>query len=328
MKPIVAHLSAAVLIGTAGTCIAKPVPINGFAAKVNGKVITKSELDESMRFTKMAYQRMPPSAERTKALESLKKDTLETLIERELILSEFDKRGGVVKPEMVDDNVNTIIREDFGGDRSELLAELKRQGTTLEKFREMQEKRIAVRYMRGSQIGSIPVAAPNDIKKFYDENPKLFRDAGFIRLRTITLAKRPADGDMESQQKLVQEIHGKLKGGADFGTLAKTYSIDSAADNGGDRGTIGRDTQELRPDLVALAFTLQAGEVSPVHSDQVDEGFYYIMKVESRKLGKRAPLSDPKIRDAIEKRLMGEQRKEAQDRWLDRLKKTAIIRRY
>ena len=37
---------------------------------------------------------------------------------------------------------------------------------------------------------------------------------------------------------------------------------------------------------------------------------------------------DEKVREAIEKRLLGEQRKEAQDRWLARLKKTAIIKRY
>ncbi len=325
MRSPLAHLSVAVLFGTAALCFAKPVPINGFAAKVNGKVITKSELDESMRFTKMAYERMPPSAERTKLLNNLRKDTLESLIDRELILSEFDKRLGVVKPEMVDDDINTIIREDFDGDRSKLLAELKRQGTTLEKFRDMQEKRIAVRYMRSSQIGGVPVATPNAIQKFYDDNPELFRDEGFIRLRTITVAKSPPDGDAEAQKNLVEEIHRKLKGGADFGTLAKTFSLDSAADKGGDRGTISRDTQELRPDLVALAFAQKTGEISQAHQDQA---FYYIMKVESRKLGKRAPLSDPKVRDAIEKRLMGERRKEAQDRWLERLKKTAIIKRY
>jgi len=231
----------------------------------------------------------------------------------------------VVKPELVDGDINTIIREDFGGDRSKLIAELKRQGTTLEKFREMQEKRIAVRYMRSSQIGDVPVATPKAIQKFYDENPNLFRDEGFIRLRTITLAKATAEGDMEGPKKLVEEIHQKLKAGADFGTLAKTYSLDSAADKGGDRGTIGRNTQELRPDLVALAFAQKTGEASEIHQDQA---FYYIMKVESRELGKRAPLSDPKVRDAIEKRLTSEQRQEAQDRWLDRLKKTAIIKRY
>lgn len=325
MRSFVAALSAAFLAGSAAISFAKPVPINGFAAKVNGSVITRSELEDSMRFTRMAYERMPPSAEQKKLLDSLRKDTLESLIDRELILSEFEKRGGVVKPEMIDDDINTIIREDFEGDRAKLLAELKRQGTTLEKFREMQEKRIAVRYMRSSEIGAIPVATPKAIQKFYDDNQELFREPGFIRLRTITMAKATPDGDTEGPKKLVGEIHKKLKDGADFGTLAKTYSLDSAAEKGGDRGTIGHDTQDLRPDLVALAFAQETGEVSEVREDQA---FYYILKVESRELGKRAPLSDPKVRDAIEKRLMGEQRQEAQDRWLQRLKKTAIIKRY
>ena len=325
MRKPTAHLSALVFLGISSMAIAKPVPINGFAAKVNGKIITRSELNESMKFTKMAYQRMPNGAEKTKILNSLRKDTLDSLIDRELILSEFEKKGGQVKPEMVDDDVNAIIRNDFEGDRKKFLAELKRQGMTIEKFRELQEKRIAVRYMRGSQIGDIPVPTPSEIKSYYDSNTDLYRDAGFIRLRTMTLPRTDENGDAEAQEKLVNEIHTKLKNGADFGTLAKTYSIDSAAENGGDRGTIGPDSEDLRPDLVALAFRQKAGEISPIYPDQA---FYYIMKVESRKLGKRAPLSDPKVRDDIEKRLLSEKRKEAQDRWLDRLKRTAIIKRY
>ena len=65
--------------------------------------------------------------------------------------------------------------------------------------------------------------------------------------------------------------------------------------------------------------------ISPILPDQA---FYYILKVESRKPGKRAPLSDPGVRDKIEKQILGEKRKAAQDRWLERLKKTAIIKRY
>ena len=132
-------------------------------------------------------------------------------------------------------------------------------------------------------------------------------------------------GDAAAQEKLVNEIHKKLLAGADFGTIAKNHSIDSAASNGGDRGVIGRGTEELRKDLVAIAFQQPTGKVSKIFPDQA---FYYILKVESRQPGKRAPLGDPKVRDAIEKRLLGEQRKEAQDRWLARLKKTAIIKRY
>ena len=313
------------LVLTTITASAKPTPINGFAAKVNGKIITKNELNESMKFRRLMISRIPDSKERSKQMSSLEKETLESLIERELIISEFDKRGGVVKPEMIDEDVRKIIRDEFGNDRSQFIAALKKEGTTIEKFRKVQEQRIAVNYMRSSEIKTNPMVSPTEIKKFYDTNTDLFREEGFIRLRTLTMSKQGTDGDIEAQKKLVAEIHAKLKAGADFGTLAKTYSIDSASVNGGDRGTIGRGTEELRRDLVGLAFMQETGQISQVHQDQA---FYYIMKVESRKPGARAPLTDPKVREAIEKRLLSEKRKEAQDRWLERLKKTAIIKRY
>lgn len=317
---------AAVLVLSLPAALAKPVPINGFAAKVNGRIVTISELNETIKYAQYRLSQAPPSAERTKLLNNLRKDTLEGLIERELILSEFDKRGGVVKPEMIDEEINRIIRgEPYNNDRSKFLASLKEQKTTLEKFRELQSKRIAVRYMRSTQLNDIPVAAPNEITAFYEKNPDLFRAEGFIRLRTITLSQTTAEGDIDGQKKLVEEIHNKLKNGSDFGTLAKAYSIDSAAPKGGDRGTIGRDTEELRKDLVALAFEQPTGTISRIHQDQA---FYYIMKVESRKPGKREPLSNPKVRSAIEKQLQSDKRVEALNRWLDRLKKTAIIKRY
>ena len=309
--------------------IAKPVPINGFAAKVNGRVITKSELNESIKFAQMRLRYVRPSAEKTKLVKNLRKDTLEGLIERELLLSEFKKRGGQVKPEMIDDEINRIIREKpYLNDRSKFLADLKKQGTTIAKFRELQEKSIAVRYMRSTQLTDIPVATPTEIKKYYDDNPTKFRDAGFIRLRTITLPKKGADGDAEAAAKLAKEIHTKLVNGSDFGTLAKTYSIDSAAANGGDRGTIGPDTQDLRKDLVDLAFMQPTGSISQLHQDLGETGFYYIMKVESRKLGKRSPLSDPQVKKKIEKAIREKKRSEALDRWLERLKQEAIIKRY
>jgi peptidyl-prolyl cis-trans isomerase SurA len=325
MRSTAVHTAAAFLLSLP-LALAKPVPINGFAAKVNGKVITRSELNESIKMSKMRLDQVPPSAERAKRLNSLRKDALEGLIERELVLSEFEKRGGAVKDEMIDEDINRIIRgEPFNNDRKKFLSELKKQGTTLGKFRQIQEKQIAVRYMRSSQLSDIPVATPTEIKKFYDSNPDLFRAEGFIRLRTITISKAGETGDTSAQKQLVEEVYLQLRNGGDFGTLAKAYSLDSAAAQGGDRGTIGRGTEELRPDLVALAFMQPTGEISQIHEDQ---GFYYIMKVESRQAGKREPLSNEKVRNAIERKLKDDKSVEALDRWLARLKKTAIIKRY
>ena len=320
-----AVLLAAALLLSAPTAPAAPKPINGFAAKVNGSIITTGELEEQMKFRRMMLSRIQDPDERAKQMKELKSATLESLIERELILSEFKKRGGQVKAEMVDEDIKRIIREDFDGARDKFLAELKKQGMTIQKFRDDQEKRIAVRYMRSLEANNVGVATPSDVKKYYDDNPDMFRDEGFIRLRTLTMSKAGDSGDVEAQEKLVNEVHQKLLAGSDFGTLAKTYSIDSAASEGGDRGVIGRDTELLRRDLVALAFQQPTGKVSPIFPDQA---FYYIMKVESRQPGKRAPLSDPNVRAAIEKRLLAERRQEAEERWITRLKKTAIIKRY
>ena len=62
---------------------------------------------------------------------------------------------------------------------------------------------------------------------------------------------------------LAQKVLAKLKGGADFSTLAKEYSQDTAtAANGGDLGFFSKG--KMDPDFEKVAFALQAGQTSGI----------------------------------------------------------------
>lgn len=60
-------------------------------------------------------------------------------------------------------------------------------------------------------------------------------------------------------------VLAQLHSGADFGTVAKTYSDDPSKANGGDYGfSINRSNPNVSPEVVDQLFRLKAGQVSPI----------------------------------------------------------------
>ena len=83
---------------------------NSLVAVVNGQAITESEVQEVTTATRnIIMLSQPASPERDKRLKSLRQTALSSLIERELILSEFIKMGGRIKDEIVDQDIQRII---------------------------------------------------------------------------------------------------------------------------------------------------------------------------------------------------------------------------
>ncbi len=296
---------------------------NGLAATVNGRPIAKSEIEQLIfRQLKLIDTQAPP-AQRAELKTKLRTEALETLIEVELILSEFYKLSQTqnIKQEYVDEEVRQDIRNEHGGSEQKFLAELKTQGISLKKYRDMKEKMLIVGMMRQSKTKDSGYASPDRKAEFLKQNAEQFRDKDKFTVRTITLPKMTNDPLVtpQSQKQLINEIRSRVMNGGDFSSEAKTYSQDARASDGG--GPIGEEY--LSKQLLEVVSRLNAKSVSTVVEDQDN---FYLLYVEDKILGKSRPKAE--IDAEVEKMVIMEQRKKSYEDWVDRLKKKANIRKF
>lgn len=294
-------------------------------AVVDGTPIVSSEVRDTIKAQEqiIMYQFQNDPARRDKELAILREGAVESLIDREILLAEFRKIGGVIKAQYVDDDINSIIRESFKGDRDAFVDELAKTGMSVKKFRELREKMVIMNVMRARNSGEHPPATPREVQEYYDKNVDKWREGDQIKISTITIPKfsGEAGSTTEKQKKLAQELRTKIVGGADFAAIAKTYSQDSRAENGGSWDWMAKT--DMMPAIANAAMELKTGGISPVLDQETS---YIIVACDAKKLG-TAPDFE-KMRPEIEKMINQEKSKAAIDAWMDSVRKKHVIKRF
>ncbi|MCK9590024.1 MAG: peptidylprolyl isomerase [Terrimicrobiaceae bacterium] len=299
--------------------------VDGVAAIVNQDVITISQVRELIGSRERSLREVYSGADLADKVKEMRHAALKDLVDRQLIIQEFRKmqeKGANIPDYVVDDRVQTIIREEFGGDRSAFVRTLQAQGYTVTRFKEIEKEKIVVQAMRQAKVNEDFVISPTQIQAFYNKNKASYMLPEQIKLRMIVL-REGSGTDVpggENKSQTADEIRQKLVAGAEFPRMAEMYSEDEGTrDNGGDWGWIERNT--LNEQLSSVAFALRPGQVSPV----VKLGdSYYIILVEAKKNASVKPMSE--VRDEIEKNLIQQERMKTQQRWLDTLRAKAYIK--
>ncbi len=312
---IIASLAAWTTTGAAESKV-----VDGVAAVVNGEVITFSSVQELVAARERALATSYSGEEYVAKVKELRLAALKDIIDRTLIVQEFKKQGMKLPDYILDDHINTIVRDEFGGDKQAFLRTLAAQGYTLSKFRKIEEDKIVVQAMRARFVKGNFIASPTKVDEFYRKNAEQFRNPEQVKLRMITIYKGDGD-DAVNNEKIAKEIQAKISGAEDFKRMALMYSEDSMREDGGDWGWIDRGT--LNEQLSKLAFGMKPGEVSNV----IDGGdAFYILMVEARKDATVRPLKE--VRADIERKIVQVQKQEAMQKWIDTLRDKAYIKMF
>ena len=318
------HLALALiaLISLARTGSAQEV-LDGVAAVVNGDVITFSQVRELVGAREKSLRDTYKGEELVAKVKEVRIAALNDLIDRQLIIQEFKKNKLTIPEYIVEDQVQSIIRTDFGGDRNAFHRTLEAQGYTLARFKEIENEKIIVQAMRQKFVKVNTIVPPKEVDAAYAANHEEFSTPEQIKLRMIVLKKDSAGAGAggETKKKMAEEIRAKVKGGAEFEKVAQMYSEDSSQDSGGDWGWVDRHT--LNDELTKTAFALKPGQVSNV----VEVGDnYYLLYVEAKKNASVKPLAE--VRTDIEKKLLQAERTKAQQKWIEGLRKKAFIKTF
>jgi len=299
--------------GSARSAQSGPVTINGIAVKVNDTVITFREIEEEL--LQLQFGRQPEQFQQR--LEKLKADTVEGLVERQLILDEFKTAGYKLTETYIDEEIKRRIRSQFG-DRVRMIKSLQHEGLTEATFRQHLREEFIVNAMEFKNIGSQEIiVSPHKIETYYAQNPDKFKVDDEVRLRLIFLAHKP-ERDAQATRKKAEEILADINAGAAFSELAAIYSDGSQRSEGGLWPAVDRTT--LREDLGKVAFSLKPGETSDVL--ERDDGCYLI-QVEEFRPAHVKPLKE--VRAEIEKTLESEDRQRLRKEWIERLKVKSFI---
>src|SRR5436190_5006850 len=295
--------------------------VDGIAAVVNADVITYSQVRSVSGPRERLLHSQFKGEELAKQIKAAREAALKDLIDRQLIVQSFVKEKFELPEHFVEQRVNDIIRESFGGDRQSFIKTLQAQNYSLTEFKRHEKQSIIVQAMRGKNVKPVTVIPPAKIAEYYAKHRAEFTAKEQVKLRMIMIPTHAAEGNAAAQKAVAEEILGKLADGAPFDRMAQIYSEDSTRDVGGDWGWIERKT--LAAPLEKVAFNLPAGRCSHV----IELGAnYYILKVDEKHGGDTPSFA--KLRPEIEKKLLQEESQRQQELWLAGLRQKAYIRTF
>ena len=319
----------ATLIATSGLAQTAPADdnlnlrfANGIAAIAEDKIITVDDVRREVTpLILEGYTDSVGSDEFNQKLSALQDNAIQNLIDRVLIIKDFQKDDKKHVPEsFVDNQIADELTDQFDNDRSKCLAYLRARGTTMREYRKEVEEDIIYNYMMHQQHKSQSIVSPVRIEQYYKENKDRFYQDDSVHLRLIQLSRANAqtDGELKGQ---ADAILLRLRSGEKFEDLAKEYSSDSRRAKGGDWGWMKRS--DLKPEFSEPLFAVKKGECSePV---VLPEGCF-LLYAEDRKYAGIQPLDE--VRDQIERILVQQMGREYEDRWLERLRRNGYVKHF
>jgi parvulin-like peptidyl-prolyl isomerase len=252
-----------------------------------------------------------------KKLTEAESDSLERLLDRQLILHEF--KSLKIPETMLDSEVDKEIHNEIQSrftDRMTLMKTLQAEGITYEAHRKQIRERIIIGFLTHKNVSSEVIISPHKVEAFYMAHTNEFKMEDEVKLRMIVFTNSPST-EAPQPRKLAEEVLAKLKEGADFGQLAAVYSQVPQ------RREKGEWTERaiLRKEIADAAFKLKAGQYSDVI--ETPEACYLVL-IEDIKSSHMKSLGE--VRDQIEGTLRLEERSRLEKQWLAKLKKKTFVR--
>ena len=179
---------AVAMLAFAGASLAAEI-IDGVAAIVNDKVITYSEVRGFVQPVAQQLRRNFSGQDLVDQVRKAEMDALDQLIERALIIQEFNEKGYKIPETSIEQQINDIISSDYGGNRAAFVKTLEAENLTLSQYRDQVRERVIIQAMRSHKTQQTIVVSPYKMEKYYNENLDQYKIGEQIKLRMIFIKR-------------------------------------------------------------------------------------------------------------------------------------------
>jgi peptidyl-prolyl cis-trans isomerase SurA len=313
---LAAAASALLLCGTARAAVVERV-----VAVVGDKAILLSELQERARpFLLRIYREAPPGPSRTVAVSQMYKLLLDRMVDEELELAAASRARITITGDEVEQALGRVAAQN-GVSVERLVAEAEKSGMTEAEYRREIRRQLLDAKMMSLRIQGRIRIGDDDLHALYqqivlEERRRLAFSASWI---VLSAPRSASGGKLRERRALAERLVREARAGADFSTLAREHSDDSATRVRG--GRLGRLAYgQLAPRLDQALLALEPGQVSaPVR----DGDRFVVLRLDERQ--KSALPSFEEAAEELQQRVYMEKMAKTRQHWLDSLRRQTHV---
>lgn len=289
--------------------------LDGLAAKVNDNVITVGDVMNEIK-------RNRHELEKGADLTDVYSNTVERLIDRRLILAAAAVKKLDMQEWLVDNRIREIVKDGFEGDMNKLNLMLAEAKVPMTDWRNEIRDDMIISAMRYQIIDKNIVATPDAMRREYNAHKSRYCSEAQTTVRVILLRPPADEKKLTSISTRGEEILARLEKGEDFAKLARDFSSDSHAKDGGLWENV-KPEDAFRPEIASEIAKLKPGEFSRLVNL---DGWGFIVRKESETFQKQLSFAD--AYEQIERNVKRELGQSEYAAWLRRLRAEAFIKIY
>jgi parvulin-like peptidyl-prolyl isomerase len=327
--------ACAVAAGSAGTTafgqVQSPQIIEQVLVKVNGDILTKTELEErqisALRERKVSPEVLKNDEQLKKALADITPQILVSAIDEMLLTQLGREKGMKLSDEQFNRWLTTMRKEQGLEDEKRFQEALKQEGMTISDVRRNVERQFLLGEVQRDEFGGKLQVTEEEAKMYYQANQKEFAEPATVTLReilfevaTVNQQGKPmiSVGRDDEAAKKAADVRARLMAGEDFAKVAGEESAGASKANGGLIGPIA--TAELSQELQKTLEAMKPGEITqPLRTARG----YQILKLETAKPAGIRPFDS--VRDLVGDRVYQQRASSEMRKFLDRVRRQAII---
>jgi peptidyl-prolyl cis-trans isomerase SurA len=331
------NVLAVALLAFAGVLPLRAEIIEQILVKVNGEILTKTDLEQRQvqalrqRDRGITAEDLRNDAELKKALDEVTPQVIADAVDEMLMMQRGRELGYRMSDEQFKSIVENIRKENKLESDEAFTAALRQEGMTMDDLRRSLERQMIMSRLQQVEVFNRIAITDAEAQAYYDAHSDEFTTPATVTLRElfIEVAEQGAGGKApetagvnvgldEEAREAANQLRAKAVAGEDFAKLAAAESDAPSKANGGLIGPMNED--ELAPALRQLINRMKVGEISePLRSPRG----YQLLKLESRT--DRKVLSFADAREQISDKVFQQKRRGEMLNYLTKLREQAII---